>query len=141
MIDYFTIYARPSLKAVNKKLLFLLSPLLSSTVNLDFIIKGGTFFNLSNVYLSSNDENMFSGVTFYNPFSAVKNLSAQYIGFSAVLLPEFSYNENYVFFTLPEMPKASGFFDVIVENEAGYGKLTTSPYVSSGIQVIKYYLS
>lgn len=138
MIDYFTIYAKPSLKAVNKDILFLLNPVLSSTVDLNFIIKGGTFFSLLNVYLSSNDKSMFSGVTFYNPFSGIKNLSAQNVGFSAVLLPEFSYNENYVFFTLPEFPKTSGVFDVIVENEAGYGKLTTSPYVSSGIQVINY---
>ena len=139
MIDNFIIYAKPSLKAVNKEIISLLSPLLSSVINLDFIIKGGTFFNLLNVYLSADSDLMFDGVTFYNPFSGIKNLSAQNLGFSAFLLPEFSYNENYVFFSLTQFPKTSGYFDVIVENEAGYGKLTTSPYVSSGIQVIKKY--
>lgn len=138
MIDRFTIKAKPSLKNINKDELFILNSLLSSTLNLDFIAKGGTFFQLKNVYLSANDENMFDGVTFFDPFSGIKNLSAENVPFKAVLLPEFSYNENYIFFTLTQIPKTGGFFDVIVENEAGYGKLTMSPLVSSGVKVINY---
>jgi len=138
MKDYFTIYAKPSLKAVDSDVWILLYPELSSLSNLNFIIKGGPFFKILNVYLSANNKSMFDDFTFYNPFSGIKNLSSENIGFSATLLPSFSYSENYILFMLPQHPNNSGFFDVIVENEAGYGKLTNSPYVSSGIQVIKY---
>jgi hypothetical protein len=136
MTESFTIRAKPALKNINKSIFNILSLSLSSFLSLDFILKGGPFFQLRNVYLSASNQNMFDGITFFNPFSGVKNLSAENPEFNAVLLSEFFYNENYVFFTLPQIPQVGGFFDVIIENEAGYGRLTTSPLVSSGVEVI-----
>jgi hypothetical protein len=141
MNDRFIISAKPSLKNANPANLFLLNPTFSANQNLDFVIKGGTFFDLRNVYLSASNPLMFNNITYYNPFSGIKNLSANNIGFSAFLLSEFSYSENFISFTLPYIPKSNGFFDIIVENEAGYGKLsnTTVSSLTAGIRVIQIY--
>ena len=55
---------------------------------------------------------------------AVKKLSAENLGFYAIKVPMFSYNEHCISFKLPQIPKGNGYIDVIAENEAGYGKLT-----------------
>jgi hypothetical protein len=139
MSEIFVISAVPSVKNVRPKVLTLLNDTLSAIEKLDFTVKGKMFFQLRNVYLSASNPLMFEGITFYNNFSAVKNLSANNLGFSAFLLPNFSYTENFITFTIP-YPQISGFFDIIVENEAGYGKLSESYYtsLSAGVRVVRF---
>jgi hypothetical protein len=138
MIDIFKIYAKPFPKTCDKKTFVAKVGPIYKTNDVNFTIKGGTFFQLRNVYLSASNILMFDNVTYYNPFSAIKNLSAENPAFYATILPEFTFSENYLYITLPQLPKTEGFFDVIVENEAGYGKLTNSPLLSSGIKVLYY---
>jgi len=85
---------------------------------------GQSFLEVSNVYVSGTP---FTGTdTFYNPFSGYSTLSASYPGFTAVQLLTSQYttnNENYIQFIMPP-PLYPGNIDVIVQNPAGYGKLT-----------------
>lgn len=88
-----------------------------------FNVYGKSFRNVTAVYLSGTS---YVNQTFYNPFSAVPKLSAQYPGFYAVKLSPTQYqsnNINTVTFTMPSATYA-GFVDVIVENPIGYGTLT-----------------
>jgi hypothetical protein len=124
MFDRFFIYAKPRLTDIKPSSVYVLNQDLVQSQNFNFLIKGKPFYDIRSVYLSSSNTRMFDGITFYNPFSAVKKLSADNVGFQGIKLPLFSYNENCISFQFPQTPKASGFVDVIVENEAGYGKLT-----------------
>lgn len=88
-------------------------------------IYGKSFFDVRNVYLSASDERIFDGITLYHPFSSIPNMENKYPAFRGIIVPEFTlYNENFLSFELPQMPKMSGYVDVIIENEAGYGILT-----------------
>ncbi len=88
-------------------------------------IYGKSFFDVRNVYLSASDEGMFDGITLYHPFSSIPNMENKYPAFRGIIVPEFTlYNENFLSFDLPQIPKYSGYVDVIIENEAGYGVLT-----------------
>jgi len=92
----------------------------SNTYNL----YGQSFLEVSNVYVSGAP---FAGTdTFYNPFSGYSTLSADYPGFTAVQLSTSNYtvnSENNIQFIMPP-PLYPGNVDVIVQNPAGYGKLT-----------------
>ena len=96
---------------------------LLSTSNV-YSLYGRSFFDVTNVYVSGVP---FKGTdTFYNPFSGYSTLSANYPGFTAVQLLTSQFttnNDNYIQFTMPP-PLYSGNIDVIVQNLAGYGKLT-----------------
>jgi len=88
-----------------------------------FNVYGKSFFNITNVYLSSSS---FDNTTFFNPFSSIPNLSAQYPGFEGIELSSSEYtsnNENTISFTIPPATRP-GFVDIIVQNPAGYGTLT-----------------
>ncbi len=124
MFDRFFIYAKPRLTDIKPSSVYVLNQDLVQSQNFSFLIKGKPFYDIRSVYLSASNPQMFDGITFYNPFSAVKKLSADNLGFNGIKLPLFSYNENCISFEFPQIPKGSGFVDVIVENEAGYGKLT-----------------
>ena len=88
-------------------------------------IYGKSFFDVRNVYLSASDEGIFDGITLYHPFSSIPNMENKYPAFRGIIVPEFTlYNENFLSFDLPQIPKLSGYVDVIIENEAGYGILT-----------------
>ena len=118
---------------------------LSGTVEL----YGDMYTHTNNVYLSGNN-NMFgvvSGSTYtINPFLSSSSLSASYPALSGVIpaLDYYVQSDNKMIVTYPA-PSATGFFDVIVLNDAGYTKLSTGsyntqlstqyPYIS-GIQVI-----
>jgi hypothetical protein len=124
MFDRFFIYAKPKLTDIKPSSVYVLNQNLVQSQSFNFLIKGKPFYDIRSVYLSASNPLMFDGVTFHNPFSAVKKLSANNVGFYGVKLPIFSYNEYCISFEFPHAPKKSGFVDVIVENEAGYGKLT-----------------
>ena len=134
MNDQFFIYAKPKLTDVNPYTIVLLTPNLSSFQVLDITIKGNLFLQLKNVYLSASNSNMFDGITLFNPFSAILNLSASNLPFSAIQIPSFTYQDHYISITLPQTPKTEGYIDIIVENEAGYGRLTEGsiiPFLSA----------
>ena len=99
----------------------------------------------NSIYLSGNNS-MFGTTYTINPFLTSKSLSAGYPALSGVI-PAFNYtiqNDNKLTVTYPA-PSATGFFDIIVINDAGYTKLsvdsynpnlsTQYPYIS-GIQVL-----
>lgn len=99
------------------------TPVAFTSASKSFSVYGKSFFKVTNVYLSGYP---YENQTFYNPFSAVPKLSAAYPGFFGVKLLSSSYqsnNDNTITLTMPSATRA-GYVDVIVENPAGYGKLT-----------------
>ena len=99
------------------------TPVVFTSVSKTFNVYGKSFFDIKNVYLSGRP---YENLTFYNPFSGVPRLSANYPGFYAVQLSSSEYtsnNDNTITFTMPSATRA-GFVDIIVQNPAGYGKLT-----------------
>lgn len=100
-----------------------LTPVAFTSASKTFNVYGRSFYNIQAVYLSGLP---YNNQTFYNPFSGVPKLSANYPGFFAVKLSSSEYtsnNENTITFTMPSAVRA-GYVDVIVQNPAGYGKLT-----------------
>lgn len=99
------------------------TPVVFTSATKQFNVYGKSFYKITNVYLSGYP---YPNMTFYNPFSAIPRLSAAYPGFFAIKLLSSSYisnNDNTVTFTLPSALRP-GYVDIIVENPAGYGKLT-----------------
>jgi len=87
-------------------------------------ISGKSFLRISNVYLSGNP--YVSACQTYNPFLSVYSMSATYPALFAFKLPASAINilsDHQIMLTIPA-PSATGRFDIIVENLAGYGKLT-----------------
>lgn len=129
---YFTISARPQIQQINPYKA-VINQVSSQDISIE--IFGKSFFDVKNIYLSASDNEMFSSVSYFNPFSAISNLSSKYTGFLGVLIPTFTlFNENYLNFVVPETPLKSGRLDIIIENEAGYGKVTTDtilPFISA----------
>ena len=112
---------------------------------------GKYFFAPSAVFLSGSNPGMFSGLELMNYFNLVSANSA-FPSFSGVRVPEFNFSsENLISFTFPQSPATNGYCDVIVINEAGYGKLTKGSFNPnvflpedqlpsiSGIQIKKSY--
>jgi hypothetical protein len=100
-----------------------LRPLTFTGESKSFNVYGKSLYKITNVYLSGLP---YRNVTFYNPFSAVSNLSAFYPGFTALRLDPSQYtfnNDNTLTFQMPP-PIRTGFVDIIIENRAGYGSLT-----------------
>jgi hypothetical protein len=124
-----TYRAKPQIYDINKYKLVVFQSKLSSLQTLDFVLVGN-FLNILNVYLSASDSLIFDiPMTFFDPFSGIKNLSAQNIPFYGVKLSSFSFSEQYLMFDFFQIPKMEGFVDVIVENEAGYSKLSVETRV------------
>jgi hypothetical protein len=104
-----------------------------STQNQTIRVYGESFFKIQNIYLSG-DTNFNSN--FFSPFSAsnlctVNLLSALYPGFTGIQLlsTDYSvYNDTLITINMPQATN-SGFVDIIVQNEAGYGSLIkNAPY-------------
>lgn len=136
-MERFFIYAKPNIRDTTRYTLVVYPSTnsLSSINDLDISLLGKYFFDVKNVYVSAANESMFDNVTFFNPFSTITNLYSANPGFLATVVPQFTIlTDQLLSFQLPHIPKISGFFDIIVENEAGYGKLTIGSirnYVSS----------
>jgi hypothetical protein len=119
-------------------------PVVPTGVTKTFSVFGKSFFKIQGVFLSGN---VFDDQTFFNPFSASPRLSAEYPAFSAIQLSATNYisnNNNQLVFTMPSA-SYEGFADVILLNEAGWGKLThfaikntINPYVSGTIDYDTY---
>lgn len=108
-------------------------PTVSVNTQKAFTVYGRSFIKITNVYLSGSP---LSNTTFFNPFSSVPRLSAIYKGFQGIKLQPGTYvgTDNSITFTVPAMPR-TGYIDIIVQNEAGYGslvqhsiKVTPNPY-------------
>lgn len=103
--------------------------------SLQVSIGGKSFLQIRNLYLSGSDIEMFDNVTLFDPFSANISMSNIYPAFSAILIPEFTVeSDKIIMFSFPQTPQTSGKVEIIAENEAGYGKLTTDsryPFLSS----------
>jgi hypothetical protein len=109
-------------------------PVMFTGLSAQYNVYGRSFYKINAVYLSGAP---LSGTTFYNPFSGVPKLSANYPGFTARKLLSsqyFSNNDNTITVQIPA-PIQAGYIDVIAQNQAGYGKLTQyvikEPYSSS----------
>jgi hypothetical protein len=124
-----TYKAKPKIYDIDKYKLVILSSKLSASQTLDFVLIGN-FLNISNVYLSASNSLIFNiPSTFFNPFSGIEKLSASNIPFYGIKLSSFSFSEKYLMFDFFQIPKLQGFVDVIVENEAGYSKLSLETIV------------
>lgn len=101
------------------------------------LLIGRSFFNVTNIYLSSTNLDLFTlQLQYINPFFYVKNLSSNNIGFSGIDISEYCNinSENYITIKLPNIFKNFGYFDIIVQNEAGFGILSKDsrvPFISS----------
>jgi hypothetical protein len=101
---------------------------------------GASFFDVQNVYVSGTT---FSYSSAYNPFATSTSLSGLYPSFSAVkvLSGDIIYtDENVITLKMPSADSA-GFYDIILENYAGYGTLmnnvrvnTYNPYLSGTLE-------
>jgi hypothetical protein len=136
--ESFHISAAPLLKSVYPLILQSWSvenTALSAYNDFSIDVYGKYLLNPRNVYLSGSNISMLSGVSLFSPFSSIPNLSGYYPSFYAIKVPDFEIvNDESIRFTIPQAPQTSGFLDVIIENEAGYGKLTTGslrPSISS----------
>lgn len=128
--EYFTFSAKPKPIDVNPYTFRVVNPEISSGQLHDILIKGNLFLELKNIYLSASNEMMFNNITLFNPFSSIKNLSAKYLPFNGIKINCFNYTENFLTFKMEQLPKTIGYFDVIIENEAGYEKLSTGSLVA-----------
>jgi hypothetical protein len=104
--------------------------------DLNIRITGKLFLNTRNIYLSASNQTMFNNISTYNPFlTGSLTQKNSYPSFQGIQVNEFTiFNDKKIEFVFPELPKTTGFVDVIIENEAGYGKLTTDtrlPFISS----------
>lgn len=138
LTESFTVSAIPQIPYSNRWL----TPIsLSGSVELF----GDQFDYTTAVYLSGNN-NMFSGLITATPFLSSSSLSASYPSLINVLpAVEYYINSNNKMTIFYPAPSATGFFDIIVLNDAGYTKLsvdayntnysTQYPYIS-GIQVV-----
>jgi hypothetical protein len=123
-MDRFFLFAKPKPIDVNPYNIVVMNPLLTAVQNKNILVKGKNFYEIRAVYLKPDNIAMFTDTTLWNPFSGVKRLSAYNAPFFGVKIPFYIYKENHLAFTLPELPKIDGFFDIIIENEAGYGLLS-----------------
>jgi hypothetical protein len=134
-MEEFFIYAKPHIGDVIPYTIALQPTSFPLQTNLTFNLIG-SFLNVKNIYLSSNNIDIFDGnISYFNPFSAVKNLSSNNAGFSGIRVIDYIVNDNkHVTLTSPFNFLTSGFIDIIVENEAGFGVLSKDsrvPFLSS----------
>ena len=136
--ESFVISAIPEISYSNR---WLTPTALSGSVEL----YGNEYDYTTAVYLSGNN-NMFSGTLTASPFLSSSNLSASFPTLRGVI-PALSYyiNSNNKLTVSYPAPQSTGYFDVIVVNDAGYTKLSTGSYninfstqypFISGIQVV-----
>lgn len=133
-MERFFIYAKPKITDIQPYSISVYNKYLTGIQDFNVLVKGKSFYDIRAVYLSASNSSMFENETFFNPFSSVKKLSAQNLPFFGVQIPFFIYKEKYLAFSLPQIPKASGYVDIIIENEAGYSRLTRdsrTPFTSA----------
>jgi hypothetical protein len=132
-MDRFLINAKPYASDASpyKLNIYPLNSFLSSVPLIE--VFGRNFINVRNVYLSASNPNIFPNTTnYYNPFSSVKNLSAENPAFYASIVDVYNvYTTRELAFFPSEYPNGGGYVDIIIENEAGYGLLSRDSIVPS----------
>jgi hypothetical protein len=99
------------------------TPFVFVSASRDFNVYGKSFFNITGIYLSGYP---YPNMTLYSPFSASPRLSASNPAFFGVKLLSSQFttnNDNTITLTMPSAVRP-GYVDVIVQNDAGYGKIT-----------------
>jgi hypothetical protein len=87
--EWYTISARPQLKRISPyKAIAFQSPLSSKTISIN--VFGKSFIDVTNVYVSASNYQMFDDITLYNPFSAIGSLSGKYPAFEGLVIPTFA---------------------------------------------------
>lgn len=120
--DYFTISARPQIGSLGDVWMIPLSTLK------DIEIYGKQFQFTQEVYLSANNIDVFSITpSSFNLFANVSSLSALYPEFVGFPVEFVINSDNYLTVPFPSAQN-TGLVDIIIVNEAGYGKLTTDVY-------------
>jgi len=113
----------------------------------NIVVMGRSFIGINGVYLSGGPYSSIS--TIQDPFSAIhqEHMATKFPAFTAFKVSPFSVNINsdcILTITIPP-PSATGYFDIIIQNNAGYGKLSKfskkfgsyqPPYYQKGILVI-----
>lgn len=135
-MDQFTISAKPKLIDAAPIKVSVFPQTYPVETNSYISVQGKSFLNIRGVYLSGSNPSIFPNkTTYYNPFSAVQNLSANNPGFTAAKVENFLVQgEYYIVLEIPELYYKSGYVDIIVENEAGYGLLSRDcrvPFLST----------
>jgi hypothetical protein len=116
---------RPTLKNIDIPFYFIDN----YSTNTVYNIYGKDFFNIQNVYLSSNN-NILTGTSLFNLFSSFSTLSALYPPFSGVEINTYKVNSlNNISLTIPQKINKTGNIDIIVKNEAGYSILSIDSYI------------
>ena len=132
-MERFLINAKPYVSDVSpyKLNIFPSNSILSATPLIE--VFGRNFINVRNVYLSASNPNIFPNTTtYYNPFSSVKNLSAENPEFYGSIIEVYGVHTSRELSFIPsEYPNHSGYIDVIIENEAGYGLLSRDSILPS----------
>ena len=119
-----TVSARPHISYCDR---WLANPGVSGTA----ILYGDMFEYTTAVYLSGSTTSMFSGVVSarnVNTFGNISSLSALYPSISGVIPASYYIDNNSKLEVNYPAPALSGYFDIIVYNEAGYSVLSKDTY-------------
>ena len=101
---------------------------------LNINLLGKYFFKPLKVYVTPSNFQMLSGIQTFAPFVSNQKLSSTYLPFSGIEITNFNLiDDRYLGFSLPYTPLSSGYLNVIVQNEAGYGKITEGHFVQEGV--------
>jgi hypothetical protein len=107
---------------------------LAEVSNLNIDLLGKYFFKPLNVYVIPSHSQMLSGIERFDLFSSNQKLSGLYTPFSGIKISNFNLiDDRHLKFNLPYPPLSSGYLNVIVQNEAGYGKITEGHFVQEGV--------
>jgi hypothetical protein len=135
-----TIYAKPVIKYSSPIKLFSFEGSDSESItNLNIDLYGKYFIQTKHLFVSGSNPAMFGNVSSFDLFDFDPYLNSIFPSFSGVAIPHFYIlSDQHINFKLTESPKTSGYFDVLVVNDAGYEILSRSNVAqSSGIPVIK----
>ena len=135
-----TIYAKPVIKYSSPVKLFSFEGSDSESItNLNIDLYGKYFIQTKHLFVSGSNPAMFGNVSSFDLFDFDPYLNSIFPSFSGVAIPHFYIlSDQHINFKLTESPKTSGYFDVLVVNDAGYEILSRSNVAqSSGIPVIK----
>lgn len=135
-----TTYAKPVIKYSSPTKLYSFDGSdLESVANLNIDLYGEYFIQTRHVFISGSNPLMFNNVSSFNLFDFDPYLNSLNPEFSGVPISHFYIlNDHHINFKLTESPQTSGYFDIIVVNDAGYEILSRSNFAqSSGIPVVK----
>ena len=116
-------------------------------ISSNIVVMGRSFIGISGVYLSGGPYSAIS--TLHAPFSAIsqEHMSTKFPAFTAFKVDSYSVNidsDCILTITIPP-PSATGYFDIIIQNDAGYGMLSKfskkfgsyqPPYYRNGVLVV-----